>query len=347
MNIGRSQNLKALVAQAGDVLGAWGATQETSRELVAVRLGTDGALLEHRLWDGAALRAEDVAAGWRLEQGWSPATRAAPLTTREEAPYLVEIVNGRAIIHDVGIHNADGSWSLASDPAVTYASKAAIMALATAQGRTWREEAFAFNPNANLPVDTIGVRYADGIAVDYTVQVTDADGSFFIWARNLDRALELEAKTGDYREFNLRNYEIDFATLDEVGSTDDAVYRVELLTPAQFQFALQLGGLDFNPHMLSAVADAATGHITYSVNDSGRASLSETSYVSPIQPMIEMLDVAMAQYIITSRRFAVRMAMQGRRAHDAGGIMSAGVRPANDDDAWPERPFHFDGRMVA
>lgn len=143
MNIGRSQNLKALVAQAGDVLGAWGATQETSRDLVAVRLGTDGALLEHRLWDGAALRAEDVAAGWRLEQGWSPATRAAPLTSREAAPYLVEIVNGRAVVHDVGIHHADGSWSLASAPEVHYATKAEIMALAARHGQGPRAAALA------------------------------------------------------------------------------------------------------------------------------------------------------------------------------------------------------------
>lgn len=64
--------LKTLVAQAGDVLGAWGATLEATRELYAVRLGAGAGaggatLLERRAWDGGALPE-----GWTLEQGWSP-----------------------------------------------------------------------------------------------------------------------------------------------------------------------------------------------------------------------------------------------------------------------------------
>ena len=34
-------------------------------------------------------------------------------------------------------------------------------------------------------------RFADGLAIDYTVLVSDRDGSFHVWARNLDRALQL------------------------------------------------------------------------------------------------------------------------------------------------------------
>jgi hypothetical protein len=31
------------------------------------------------------------------------------------------------------------------------------------------------------------------------------DGTFLVWARDLDRVLELQFKTGDSRAFNLRN----------------------------------------------------------------------------------------------------------------------------------------------
>ena len=84
-------------------------------------------------------------------------------------------------------------------------------ALAHEAGTEWRTESLGFNPYANLPVDQIGVRFIDGNVVDYTVKVTDALGSFYVWARNLDRALELQWKTGDARAFNLRGYEVDFA----------------------------------------------------------------------------------------------------------------------------------------
>jgi hypothetical protein len=113
-------------------------------------------------------------------------------------------------------------------------------------------EDIQFNPLANLPVEQIGVYFINGMVKDYTVQVTDNVGSFYVWARNLDRALQLQAKTGAAYEFNLRNYDVNLATLDEVNSTDDSRYRVELLTPAQFHFATSLGGIDFRPEMLSA-----------------------------------------------------------------------------------------------
>lgn len=65
-------------------------------------------------------------------------------------------------------------------------------------------------------------------------------------------ALQLEFRYGDARPFELRNYAIEFETLDEVNSSDDFTYRVEMLTPAQFHFATSLGGIDFRPEMLGA-----------------------------------------------------------------------------------------------
>ena len=339
--------LRTLVAQVGDILGAWGSALEQTRELTPVLVGLDvdsnAVLLDRGVYvedaqggywtlaSGAPVldaqgqpiaRAtlEDVlaqaaasGATWRLEQTWSPSSREAALTDREAAPYLMSVVNGRAVILDYGIQQADGSWKLASDSATTYATKADILALAHPTGTEWRTEELGFNPYANLPVDRIGVRFTDGIAVDYTVKVTDQDGTFYVWARNLDRALQLEWKTGDSREFNLRNFAVDFESLDEVNSTDDSTYRVEMLTPAQFHFATSLGGVDFHPEMLTAHLDNATGHIAYAVGPGGSANLSTdpAQYVSGIETMIDMLQPVMEAYIATSRRYAVRIAMQG------------------------------------
>ncbi|HMO69721.1 MAG TPA: calcium-binding protein, partial [Novosphingobium sp.] len=139
-------------------------------------------------------------------------------------------------------------------------------------------------------------------------------------ARNLDRALELQFKTGDSREFNLRNFAIDFATLDEVGSSDDSTYRVELLTPAQFHFAMGLSGIDFRPEMLTATLDPVSGLIDYRVVEGGSYSLSQTSYQSVIAPMIELTGMGLSQYYLFSMRFSVRMALQGGLADFARGI---------------------------
>lgn len=356
-------DIKQLVALAGDVLGAWGMTQDLTRELTPVLLGTDAngkAILVDRavyiedstggywtlasgnpikdpLTGQAIARAsfEDVVRQvvtsgqhWQVEQAWSPASRGTALQFRDDTPYLVHVVDGRAIVDDWGVKNSDGSWRLFSGAQITdsngqpiaFATVDDILRMQHLEGQEWRVENIGFNPIADLPVESIGVRFTDGIAVDYTVKVTDQDGTFYIWARNLDRALELEAKTGDYRGFNLRNYEIDFDHLDEVGSTDDSTYRVELLTPAQFNFALQLGGMDFHPEMLTAIADSATGHLAYSMIAGGSASLSATSYVSAIDEMIGMLQPAMQEYIIASRRFAVRLALQGGLSEFAQGI---------------------------
>lgn len=248
----------------------------------------------------------------------------------------MNVVAGRAVVLDYGIKRADGSWRLASGTAIVNAqgqeiaapTRADLLAQAHPLGQEWRVEALGFNPLANLPVEQIGVNLVNGRVVDYTVEVSDRDGSFYVWARNLDRALQLQDKTGDAREFNLRNFEIDFAHLDEVGSTDDSVFRVELLTPAQFHFATSLGGIDFRPEILTATIDAVTGHIAYSVNGTRAALTTQSGQTSDINNVIGLL--------------------QRARARDAGGIARGGgiehgrrVAASNDNEgAWPERPFH-------
>jgi hypothetical protein len=322
-------DMRTLVAQAGAVLGRWGSTLEQSRELYAVKLSADGTqLLERKAWDGSALES-----GWRLEQGWSPADRvAAP--ARAEAPYLVRIESGpngaRATVLDYAVKQTDGTWALASELALgagaaSFADVTAVMASAHGAGTEWRVEDIQTNPYAQLPVSQIGVRFTDGVVVDYTVEVTDKDGTFTVWARNLDRALQLEWKTGDSRGFNLRNYAVDLANLDEAGSADDSTYRVELLTPAQFHFATSLGGIDFQPQMLTASLDngpGGSGHLAYAVGPSGEANLSSdpAKYVSGVAAMIGLLQPVMEQYITASRRFAVRLALQGGLKDFARGI---------------------------
>lgn len=229
------------------------------------------------------------------------------------------MVNGRAVVLYYGIENPDGSWRLASGRSIVGAggqviaspTVADILAQAKAVGQDWRVEVIGFNPYASIDVEEIGVYQVDGIAVDYTVRVSDQDGEFYVWARNLDRALELQDKYGHARGFDLRAYEVDFATLDVVNSTTDSTYRVELLTPGQFHFATSLAGIDFVPAMLTAEYNNQSGILSYSVNDSGSASLSPDHYESGIKAMIGLLDTVIDQYITASRAFALRMGFQG------------------------------------
>ncbi|MFM2391158.1 MAG: hypothetical protein RLZZ437_2713, partial [Pseudomonadota bacterium] len=338
-------DMRDMRAKAADALGQWGFSLDQTRELTPVLRAADGlSLLDRGVWvedatggywtlqSGAAISdANGViarptlsqlmtqGAGWTLEQVWSPSTRAEALVHREAAPYLMTQVNGRAVVLDYGVENADGSWSLASGNAVldaggatiTMPTKADILAQARLVGQEWRVEALGFNPLAALTVDQIGVYQINGKVIDYTVYVTDEMGSFHVWARALDQALELQDKYGTARGFDLRAYAVDFATLDIVESEDDSVVRVELLTPGQFNFATELSGITFNPAMLTATLNRTSGVIAYSVNDTGQPSLSETEYVSGINAMIALLDPVMDQYITASRAFALRMAFQG------------------------------------
>ncbi|WP_367714279.1 tandem-95 repeat protein (plasmid) [Nitratireductor sp. GISD-1A_MAKvit] len=355
--------LKTLVSQVGDVLAKWGYALNLTRELTPVLLEDDGAggvrLADRGVWvedaeggywtlaSGNPVRAangdeiaratlEDVLAmavaggqSWQIEQGFSPSSRVEALSARAERPYLVEIVEGRAVVLDHGIENPDGSWRLASGNPVLDSGGAEIvssgrediLAMATQAGQEWRVESFGHNPFASIPVEATGVYFIDGVAVDYTVEVTDADGTFHVWARNLDRALELQHKYGTPYEFNLRNYEVDFDTLDEVGSTDDSSFRVELLTPGQFHFASRLVGLEFRPQFLSATIDPATGVIDYALGENGGANLaSDGTYESGIKVMIEMVGRVMDEYILISRMLAARLAFQGGLSDFARGI---------------------------
>ena len=47
-------------------------------------------------------------------------------------------------------------------------------------------------------------------------------------------------------------HDIDFANLDEMSSTGDIHFRVEILPLAQFHFAMSLGEIDLRTGMLSA-----------------------------------------------------------------------------------------------
>ncbi|WP_299288283.1 tandem-95 repeat protein [uncultured Tateyamaria sp.] len=355
-------DLAELRAASADLLGQWSFVQNLTRELAPVLLDeTNGqTTLQDRAiyvedatggyWtlesgapvtdvDGIEIArptlqdvmAHTAPAGqvWQLEQMFSPSDRGEPLQTREAAPYLAEVIEGRVVVRDYGAQSEDGTWSLASGAPVTDADGAVITnptvadiaAMAPPAGQEWRIEEIGFNALAAVEVEAIGVNFIDGLVVDYTVEVTDADGSFYVWARNLDRALELQAKIGTAQDFNLRNFEIDFDTLDEVGSTDDSQFRVELLTPGQFNLATSMSGFDFRPEMLSASIAADTGVISYTISperDTGVAG--PDGYVSGINAMIELLDIVMDQYITASRAFAARIALQGGLSEFAQGI---------------------------
>jgi hypothetical protein len=115
--------------------------------------------------------------------------------------------------------------------------------------------------------------------------------------------------------------------------------------------------------------------VTYSDGTVAQARV----YESDVKTMIALLQPVMEQYIVTSRRFAVRMVLQGGLKDFARGLSydaardvytptgerqlapmfegvrawTSGGRPcgvafeANDNDVWPERTFCFDGWEVA
>ena len=356
-------DLTTLVQQAGAIFGQWGETLNLTRELDPVLLGKDAngitILLDRGIYvedaqggywtlqsgdpvldaDGNVIAratmqdvlAQAVAAGddWQLEQMWSPSTRAAPLQFRTDAPYLCQIVNGRAVILDYGIQNPDGSWSLASGNPVLDANGnviaaptlADVLAQVPPTGDEWRSENIGYNPYAAIPVQNIALDVVNGVVVDYTVQLTDQDGTFYVWARNLDDALALQAKDGNARAFDLRNYQLNFADLQQqVNATDDSTYRIELMTPAELNFALELDSVPFQPQLLSGTIDSATGVITYAINALGQDSLSTTGYVSGIQQTIGMLNSLFQEYVTVSRADAVAIALQGGLGQFAQGI---------------------------
>jgi hypothetical protein len=275
--------------------------------------GANGATITRATLEDVLSQVYQDGAGFTLTQTFSPSSRGEATQFRAEVPYLTQIVNNRVVILDHGVKNSDGSWALASNPTVSFATANDILASAHGLGTAWTTEAIGFNPYADIPVEKIGVYFLDGKAVDYTVEVTDDRGTFYVWARNLDYAMELQQLQGNARGYNLRNFEVEFFGLDEVGSSDNSKVRVELLTPEQFHFATQLYGVAFRPQMLSADYENATGQLSYSVNDTGlyRADSLDGTSKSDIKIILNLLDNVMDTYVTASRAFAARIALQG------------------------------------
>lgn len=275
----------------------------------------------------------------------------AQVATRELTPVRVAEVDGAPVVLDRAIWTEDGAggfWQLASGAPVLDAQGSIleaptmqdVLSMPAAVGQQWRQESFGHVPLNTVPVTEIGVRQVGGIVTDYTVEITDANGTFHVWARNVDRALELQAKYGTAQEYNLRNYQIDFDTLDEVNSTDDSEWRVEILTPGQLNFALAYSGFTFEPQMLSGHINPATGVLSYTVSpaeDTGVAG--PDGYVSGINKVIALLQDVVPTYLTVANGHAVRMAFQGGLSQFAQGLSYDSdydlYRPTTDQELVP------------
>ena len=286
-----------------------------------------------RLADFYNRPAEADGGQWRIEQLFSPSDRARPLTGRDERAYRVRVENGRAVVEDFGVEvsDAQGSyWRLASGAAVLGADGAIVerptladlRRFAQGAGEEWRVEAFGYNPIAALPFDKTAVYLIDGIVTQYAVHVTDAQGGFYVWSENLDRALELQHEQGRPSTFNLRNYAIDFETLPEASATDDSHYRVEVMSVGQFRYASALSGVEFRPEVLYATVNPATGFLEYRSGGIGGGALSnpDGGYASVVAPTLGLFDDLMRQYLHMSRAVAVRLASQGGLAEYFRGL---------------------------
>ena len=137
-------------------------------------------LLEARdLFDGSTVARPSLAdvlaqsaangAKWSLRQIWTPADRAFVPEHRVESPYLVSVVDGRAVVHDRGVFVDDvqgGYWRLASGATVKGAdgsviarpTRADILAQAPGTGRSWRTEEFAAALRTAVPKAVAAVR---------------------------------------------------------------------------------------------------------------------------------------------------------------------------------------------
>ena len=288
-----------------------------------VRDGTGALIPAPTLEDVLASRVEGDGA-WVVEQTFSPGDRGALPAAREARPYLVEVEDGRPVVRDWGVFEDDASggfWRLASGAAVLDAGGAAIdrptladvLAQDAGAGR-WTEEAFGANPFEALAFDRIAVRFIDGRATDYSVQMEDEDGPFQVWATNLRRAMELEGKSGVAGGFSLRSCESDLDNLKDLDNSPDSRIRAELLTADELRFAMASLGTDFRPELLVAGRDEA-GFLTYV------ADIAEAGDV-----MAELAD----SYLFQSRAYAVRLAMQGGLAE-----FFEGVRYDPAADAFP------------
>ncbi|MCA3590034.1 MAG: tandem-95 repeat protein, partial [Methylocystis sp.] len=357
-------DLQVLRRQAAVVMGDWAEALANTRELTAVRVLPGGETLAdyaiykedaqggyYQLKSGQPLlnaagqavarpqltdffnrAAEADGSQWRLEQMFSPSDRAAAVN-RAEVPYLVEVINGRALVKDFGIKitDAGGSyWQRASGEAVVDAqgqtiarpTLADLRAFAMDAGEHWRMEEIGFNSFRALPFDKVAVYLIDGIVTQYSVYVEDAQGGFYVWSTNLDRALEQQHNSGLASSFGLRNYAIDFNTLPEVNATDDSAYRVELMTIGQFRFASSLYSIDFRPEILHAAVNASTGMLQYNSGglNGGVGPNADGSYASVVTPTLGLFGNLMEQYLHMSRAVAVRLAADGGLASSFAGV---------------------------
>jgi Ca2+-binding RTX toxin-like protein len=346
------------------VFATWAASLAGTRELTPLLVQeVDGAstVVDHAVWiedetggwfalasgaevtdaDGNAIdrpQLADVLAldGWRLEQMFSPSTRAEPVQQREARPYLVQLAEGRPVVLDWGeqVEDAEGTyWRLASGNPVLEADGLVIdrptlddiRRQDRAADQEWRVESFGHDAFEGLPFERMAVYMVDGIVTDYSIWVEDEDGGFRVWSRNLDRALELQHKDGRGGGFMLRNYEVDIDNLVEAGATDDSHYRAEVLTIDEFRFALAGYGTEFRPEILYASVDPDTGRIHYETggfgaDEGGTAPPADGAYQSIIEPAIGLFDILMEQYLFMSRGVSVRLAAQGGLADYFRGI---------------------------
>ncbi|QGM97482.1 hypothetical protein [Methylocystis parvus] len=188
-------------------------------------------------------------------------------------------------------------------------------------GEEWRVESFGYDRFASLPFDRVAAYLVDGVVTQYSVYVTDAQGGFYVWSENLDRALELQFKEGRPSTFNLRNYAIDLDNLPEAQAAEGSAYRAEILSVDEFRFAAALSGVEFRPDVLYATYDATTGFLDYRTGaGDGAPAHDGTGYASVVTPTLGLVDTLMDQYIPVSRAIAVRLAAQGGLAEYFEGI---------------------------
>jgi Ca2+-binding RTX toxin-like protein len=342
----------ALRALTSPVISEWVSVDPLSRELTPLLISAEGELLDRGVYvedgaggfwtleSGAAILAgdgsaiaratlEDILAqtsaggSWELQQLWSPSDRSSAVQHRENAPYLVEVVDGRAQILDYGIwveNGASGYWRLASGndilandgSVIAEPSTDEVLNSIASDGREWRVEALTFNAFEALPFESVAVYLVDGIVTDYSVYIDDPAGGYHVWARNLDRALQLQEADGFGGGFALRNFEIDLENLPNADSTDDSSIRTEVLSIDQYRFATTLFGIEFDPTVLSATISAENS-IEYDVSAAAAAGQSPDTDPGQrdIDLAISLFNSVIEVYVPAERGIAVRLAAEG------------------------------------
>ncbi len=268
-------------------------------------LDGDGNVIARASLEDVLVAATAGGATWELQQLWSPSTREFLPEHRDETAYLVSVVDGRAVVHDYAIERTDGGgsyWELASGTSIldadgntiARATLADVQAQAALDGQSWRVEDFADTLPPEAPFEKVAFQLKNGIITDYTVLVRDSEGEFFVWANNLQRALDYQDRYGE-NAFGLRNFQVDLDNLLDADNSDDSAIRAELLTLDQLRFASASFGVDFQPGINIAETDE-NGLLVYE---------------TPVAETIGFFDSMINLYIGASRGVAVRLASQG------------------------------------